>query len=606
MPFFKNSPAHHRRHLVLLVVLLFSLFLVSCNYSTVTPQPVQDTQQPPATPTLAVAPSPTPLPPRLLTVCLGQEPTSLFLYGDAFPAARAVRSAIYDGPLDTLSYQMQPVILEQVPDLANGGVLIEPVQVEPGSVLADPSGGLATLQEGALYLPVGCRDAACAQTYAGAEPVTMDQMVVRFTLRSGIFWSDGQPLTAADSVYSYELARALFPRYRPELLNYTVSYTALDEVTLEWRGLPGYQDALYRTFFFSPLPMHAWNSLPPAELMASEQAARSPLGWGAFIIEEWVAGDHIALRKNPGYFRSADGLPHFDRLVFRFVSSGPDALAALTAGECDLLDETALADVQPADLQPLQDAGSLQVISGGGSAWEQIAFGITPADPARPAIFKSREMRQAVAFCLDRAGLVSQLFPGQAAALESYVPGDHPAFNPAAPRYSLDLPAAASLLDAAGWLDVDQNPQTPRLSMGVPGLADGTPLEIGYLTIAGALRQQVGQWLQTSLAQCGISVRLEQQSWEDLFAPGPDGAVFGRKFDLAQFGWTIAQEPPCFLFTSGQIPGPYPEFPERVGRRECLRVQQRRVRRRLQPGAYHPAGYGGIRRGPAPGAAHLC
>ena len=58
------------------------------------------------------------------------------------------------------------------------------------------------------------------------------------------------------------------------------------------------------------------------------------------MIDEWTGEDHISLSRNSNYFRSSEGLPYFDRLVFRFVGGAEQALAALLAGECDYLDET--------------------------------------------------------------------------------------------------------------------------------------------------------------------------------------------------------------------------------------------------------------------------
>ena len=68
-----------------------------------------------------------------------------------------------------------------------------------------------------------------------------------------------------------------------------------------------------------------------------------------------------------------------------------------------------------------------------------------------------------------------------------------------------------------------------------------------------------------SLSNCGIQLEIQTGSWDTLFAPGPDGPVFGRRFDLAQFAWISSLEPPCFLYTSSEIPGPYPEFPKGWG-----------------------------------------
>jgi len=547
-----------------LLLLLILFIFTACN-----PQPApQPTSQP--TPTsqivLPATVTPTPLPPaRMLTVCLGQEPASLFLYADGSAAARSVRAAIYDGPYDIVGYQLQPVILQEIPSLANGGARLEVVPVSENSVVADQTGALNSLVSGQTYLPAGCRSADCAQVYAGSEPASMDQLVVTFKLLPGLLWSDGAPLSAADSVYAYEVARALFPRVRSELMGYTQSYQALDETTIEWRGAPGYQGALYPTFFFSPLPRHAWSTLQPTELLEAELSARMPLGWGPYVIDEWAAGDHISLSRNPNYFRAAQGLPHFDHLVYRLVDGADQALAALLAGECDVLDETALADASPDEMRAQGQSAALQVISGSGVAWEHIDFGINHFDPAQPSPLQAREVRQAVAQCLDRPALVEQIFSGQAQALNTYAPEGQPLFAGEARRYGFDPQAAATLLDSVGWLDADQDPSTPRTAAGVPGVLDGSSLQVTYQTITGTLRQEVAQWVQASLAQCGIGVSLEYASWEQLFAPGPEGPVFGRRFDLVQFAWMTSAEPPCWLYTSPEIPGPYPDFPKGWG-----------------------------------------
>ena len=55
----------------------------------------------------------------------------------------------------------------------------------------------------------------------------MDQLVLDFKLLPGIQWSDGTPLTSADSVYSYEIARSLYPSAQAELILRTQSYQAI-------------------------------------------------------------------------------------------------------------------------------------------------------------------------------------------------------------------------------------------------------------------------------------------------------------------------------------------------------------------------------------------
>ena len=253
---------------------------------------------------------------------------------------------------------------------------LDAVQVQPGTLIQAADGKLVNLEEGVVYLPSGCRDASCAQAYQGTDPVKMDQLAVRFKLRSGLLWSDGAPLTADDSLYSFEVAKSLFPGVRADLLSHTQSYNALDAQTVEWRGVPGFRDPGYQTNFFTPLPRHAWGMLPPDQLNTADVSARTPIGWGPYKIDEWKAGDHISLSRNPDYFRASEGLPAFDNLVFRFVDSRETAIAALLSGECDMVDETAHLELSGPQLLQLQDAGRVAVSFGTGTAWEHADFGI--------------------------------------------------------------------------------------------------------------------------------------------------------------------------------------------------------------------------------------
>lgn len=513
-----------------------------------------------ATPHTTQTPFPTTIPPSLLTVCMGQEPASLFLYDDVSAPASAIREAIYDGPYDINGFEMSPVILERKPSIDTGDVLLEPVAVKPGDILVDADGALTQLTEGVLYFPSGCTAPGCALSYQGEAEVQSDQLVVRFALRPDVLWSDGAPLTAGDSVYSYEIAKQLFPTARPELLRYTDTYQALDTYTIEWRGIPGYMDPTYATNFFSPLPQHVMGGISTADLLTSEVVSRNPLGWGPYVLEQWVAGDHITFKKNANYFRAGDGLPHFDTLVIRFINNAEEALQALLSGECDFVDETVPMESKSAELRDLQARERIRVDYESGTSWQHLDFGILPADIEQVSKFRDKELRQAIAMCIDRESLVAQLSLDQSLLLETYTPPNHPLFNPQAEIPTYDPEEAGRILDGLGWVDQDNDPGTPREARGVRDILDGTPFEVAFLASDGAQRELTAEFISTALAECGIVVNVHLSSSQDIFAPGPEGPIFGRQFDLAQFGWVTALEPPCFLYTSAEIPGPYPEY----------------------------------------------
>ena len=508
---------------------------------------------------------PTPPPSRLLTICLLREPRSLFLYDAVSISERNVLAAIYDGPIDIKNFTAQPVILEKMPSLSDGDVLIQAVQVGMGDLIVDGNGNLANLGEGVLYRPSGCTEWACAQTYSGTDPVQMDQLVLHFEILPGLLWSDGIPLTAADSVYSYEVAHKLYPSALPEQVSRTASYNALDDLTVEWKGVPGFMDGLYQSKFYSPLPQHAWASIPVSELPVNETSSRMPLGWGAYVLEDWVAGDHISLYANPNYYRAGEGLPYFDNLVYRFMTDSSEAQSAVLAGECDLVDQAAGLETQTAALLQQSEQGSISLVFQTNYAWDVLEFDLSPLAAERPAFFASREVRQAVAMCIDRQALVDQLSAGQMQVADNYVPPVHPLNNPDAKHYAFNLQAASELLTQSGWLDTDNDPTTPRIAQSVEGITDGTTFTVGYLVSDEAERQAAAQMVQADLQGCGIQVEILSQPVEEYLAAGPDGPMFGRQFDLAQFAWTIAVEPPCSLYLTNEIPGPYPDYPKGWG-----------------------------------------
>jgi peptide/nickel transport system substrate-binding protein len=222
-------------------------------------------------------------------------------------------------------------------------------------------------------------------------------------------------------------------------------------------------------------------------------------------------------------------------------------LAALQAGECDLLD--------PAPQTTL--LGDMQVFRQPDS-WTQLLFGLLPANGTRPAPFANPAVRQAAALCLDRAA-VAQAAGG--ATLEAYVPAGSPYFNAQAALPAPDPAAAATLLTNAGWVDGDADPATPRTALGAPGYTSGAPLAVSLLVAQDPAQQAAAEAIQQGLASCGFQVTVEPRPAEEVFAPGPQGPIFGRNFDLALIAWPNSNLPPCRLFLSREIPGAYPAYP---------------------------------------------
>jgi len=543
-------------------IVLIGLFLFSCapsSEATPTSTPIVDLE--PAPTTSAATATPGTL--RELTICLGHEPNTLYIHDNPNPAAKSVLEAIYDGPLDSRDYDYQPVTLQRVPSLALDDASIFSVPVAEGDWVIDAKGDLIELIEGVRVYPAGCQTTSCITTYKKDMNLEMEEMVVNFSFLGDMRWADGAPLTADDSVYAFDLATASREPTSEYLLERTKSYEAADPNSVTWRGIPGYRDNGYMTNFWAPMPYHFWSVFSATELIDADVSSRFPLGWGAFVVDEWIPGEGIRLAKNPLYHGADEGLPKLDVINFRFVTDPDTAIAALLEGECDLLDPSIPLDGQVALLQQLEAAGQIQFHSTSKMSMESLHIGINPSSHDdgiisgndRPQLLSNPKTRRALAYCLARQEVVDTVLHGLGTVPDSYIPNEHPLYTSDLSLYSFDPSEGANLLNEIGWKDLDNDPSTPRTALNVPDIPTGTRLELDYLTTTSIQRRQSSEILADSLQRCGIGVNLQYLSPEEFYASGPDGVLFGRNFDLAQFAMgTEGNIPRCEWFSTASIP----------------------------------------------------
>jgi len=489
-------------------------------------------------------------------VCQEQEPESLYWYSSASQrTARHVLQALYDGPVDYRAYTYQPVILERLPELENGDINLKKVILQAGDHAVDAENNPVTLAEGMSVRPAGCYSAACAVTFTG-EPVEMEQLEITFHLRQDVRWSDGTPVTADDSVYSFELDADPATPTDKKVINRTASYRAQDTCTVVWTGLPGYIPPLYVATFWTPLPRQLWQETlgyDAADLLHVPESTRAPMGWGAFMVEEWLPGKYLTLVRNPAYFRAGEGQPAVDKIVFRFVPDVNDALAQLLAGRCDIIPERADLETLAPLLLQLEKQELARPFFTPDSRWEHLDFGINPAsNTKRPDFFEDVRVRHAIAYCLNREGVIQDQMYGKSVVPASYLPPQHPLAVADLPTYPYDPERGQALLDEVGWRDEDGN--GIREAHGIPGIREKTPLAFRWQSTTASSSAYLERF-QSDLALCGMEVTLSQLPVTEFFAMSADGPLFGRNFELASFAWmTDLDPPPCARYMSTAIP----------------------------------------------------
>ena len=545
----------HQQRRILTALVAATWLLAGCapQIITVTVTTPPETVVVTATP----SPSPTPLPPepKVLTVCLVGEPDTLYLYGGSrLPATRHVMEALYDGPIDHLNYAYQPVILQKLPTIADGDAALRAALVREGDRVVDATGEVVKLAEGVRVRPIGCSAEECVVEFEG-ESLWMERMEVTFALREDVTWSDGEPVTAADSAFAFKVASDPATPGGRYLVERTARYRIVDPWRVRWVGVPGFITPTYSLNFFAPLPRHQLEGRSPAALLRSDETRRYPLGWGPFVVEEWVPGDHITLSRNPHYFRAVDGLPNLDQVVFLFTSGAPEMVARLLSGECDIGTHDAdLASSLPLLVQAEQ-RGLLKVFPATDNRWEHIDFGIVPSSDYRRAdFFGDVRVRQAIVHCIDRQAIVDEVTYGLSLVPDSYLPPDHPLYaGGQLAHWDYDPVTGRTLLEEVGWLDEDGD--GVREAQRIQGIRTGTPFEVTLLTSSDSPgSQQSARIVKAHLADCGIRVNLETiPAWE-FFADGPEGPFFGRQFDMAETAWWFDVDPPCGHYLSLEIP----------------------------------------------------
>ncbi len=516
---------------------------------------------------------------KTLTICLGEEPDSLFLYSSDTHSAKLIRQAIYDGPIDIEGGDAQPVILEKIPDFNDGSAFIIPVEVSEGNEVINSTGEQVQLKAGVEVFPAGCVSPQCAITWDGVSPLKLDIVSAEFELLPGLKWSDGLPLKASDSVYSFKLASALDSSSKKNAIEQTATYISLNDFAVQWTSKPGLVTDSFEKYFFSPLPEHAWGKYNKNELLSTEEVNRTPIGWGAYQVEEWIKGQSLRLEKNPHYWRSGEDLPFFDELVFKFINPfGDTALSNIKfdrtpfqqfnydLGEfedeiaehgCDLTTTTSdLRDQIPVInilLNYFKDP-AIKVIKSGFSEDQIILFRMSMNDGSAPNPLNDLNVRKAINQCVNRSKMIKDLSFG---LYDTVNPGQllsNAAGSPTDPADPYDPISGEVLLDQSGWKDSDNNPETPRISMGVPGFTDGKELGFQYLVEDIDDNLMSSEIAKASLAECGIGINIKPIPSEIFWDALNTDSVFQGNYDLVQLSLKTPISDPCQLFSSRSIP----------------------------------------------------
>ena len=343
-----------------------------------------------------------------------------------------------------------------------------------------------------------------------------DHLSYTFTLRDGLRWGDGMPLTADDVVFTFEIVRD--PAVdAPHLRNYyrnLEKVQALDNRTVRFT---------FSKPYFKSLEMIGGMSIIPRHIFAkgdfnTNPHGRSPIGSGPYKFVKWETGKEIVLSRNEDYWGKK---PHLKKIVFKIITDETVALQVLKRGEMDLMGLTPVQWTRQTRRRKFtRKFDKLQYYLPGYSfiGWNM-----------RRPYFSDKRVRRAMTMVLDRESILKNLRYGLGQIVTGNFFYESRDYDKDIKPWPHDPRKAAALMDEAGWTDSDGDGIRDK---------DGVPFRFEFTIVSGSqFAEQMATILKEELRKVGVDMLIRPLEWA-LFTEVLDD----RSFDAVIMGWSLPVE----------------------------------------------------------------
>jgi peptide/nickel transport system substrate-binding protein len=362
-----------------------------------------------------------------------------------------------------------------------------------------------------------------------------------FTVRSGVKFSDGVPLTAADVAYTFNrvlhgtVEQASWISY----LQGVKRVTAPDDTTVVMKLKQ--PSATLPLLPIPIVPEHVWKDVSEKDIKtysAGPTGGKPVVGSGPFRLVQGTAdGSQFKFEANPDYW---GGAPHIDEVDFQFYKNDDSAVQALKKGEADFVEGITALEVKSLDGTP-----GITAHNGNSPGFDEIAFNtgsvdLKTSDPIgnpNPAVLDAK-FRHALGYALNLPQLIQKVYQGAGLPGTTIIPPSYKSYHwepPADQAFTFDLTKAGQLLDDAGYT---------KGSDGLRTLPDGKP--IGTLRLAARSDSPTSlhtmdyfhQWLNALGIQSQVSTYSSSQLTD---------VILKGNFDAFQWGWYVEPDPDSML-----------------------------------------------------------
>jgi peptide/nickel transport system substrate-binding protein len=360
-----------------------------------------------------------------------------------------------------------------------------------------------------------------------------DGLTVTYTLRGGMKWSDGEPLTAEDVAYTINRSRD------EEWGNHTsttgnLTAEAPDATTvIVTSSVPDPKLPILDVYI---LPKHVYEKISAADM--ATYAADDNVSGGPFMIVERKEGEFVHLERNPNFYGQQ---PAIEQLFFRFFADSEAQYTALKAGDIDAVD-----DVPEAVYATLKAGGDVAPIGGNQGSFRELAMnnGCESGVGDGHVALRDKHVRQAINWAIDRKLLLDKTANGFGSVGLGIGVSADPSWDlvvPESEQFGFDPDKAKGLLDAAGWTDADRDGVREK---------DGVSLKLRYNDRSVGGGTEVTPFITKWLSDVGIATEVTTLDEDSLIAQVGKG-----EYDLFFWGWTpyVDPDPMLSYFTTDQV-----------------------------------------------------
>jgi peptide/nickel transport system substrate-binding protein len=354
-----------------------------------------------------------------------------------------------------------------------------------------------------------------------------------FNIRSGLKWSDGKPLTAADVAWTINLImhNSTAATANGALVADFASVSAPNATTLVVTTKQPAANMLYLIGGIPIVPEHIWAS-HVSGLGKYNNFTFPIVGYGPWIATGYAPNQYATLKADKSFFM---GGPKYSKLIIQYYSNSDAAIAALRSGQLDQI-----GDIDGTQYEALKKDKDISLYPQTSATWTAIE--LNPGAQTRegrhfgngnPALQDVR-VRDAIELALNKQELVTKIWNGLAVAGSGYLPPAYPQWQwkpPASQSLSYNPAKANQILNAAGYTmgsnGIRIDPKTHKPLVLRLGIHSDESTD-------AAMAPYVQEWLKA----IGIGVQVQSMSFNELNDELPKG-----NWDMLSDTWSTGPDP---------------------------------------------------------------